>query len=658
MCRRVTLGVHTQRLVFTAILMLVAPRLAGAQSIPGGWSASDVGSVGASGASSGSDGAFTLRGGGADIWGTADGFHFLYRTMTGDGEVVTRMRDIEYVHAWSKAGVMMRGSLEAGATYAYMLASAGKGTAFQRRQYTNDSATGTSGAGTAGYYLKVTRSGNVFNAYESADGASWSWVGGEWVDMPPTIYVGVAVTSHQYGVLTTAMFSDTDVNEWSPTLPSSLLPSEWFNGDVGAVAASGWAAASGDEFHVAGSGTDIWNTEDSFQYAYRSLSGDGSIMARVVSLDWADAWTKGGVMMRESLSPSSRHAMMTATAGKGFSFQRRPSFGADSFHTAGATAPAPSYVRLVRSGDTFIGYSSADGSNWSEVGREYIPMAPTIYVGLAVTSHANGAIAAATFSGVEVVKGAQAPAEPTFPEGAPPPASGTAKLRVMHWNVHHGGIGTDGYYNPDRVAAWIASVNPDIATLNEVDDEGQLYNILSALNARTGTSWYVAFAAKNAVLTRLPARQTSTCGYGYTYQSAPQVSIAVNGQSLNIWSVHLDADADYARLYEIAVLQSCLDAGAANIIAGDFNMQAGSLEYSVTVAPGYIDAWDTARNLGATLNYAGNCDGCTRNTRIDYLFSSNVWFLTVESAQMIDTRDGDGFMPSDHKPLVVTYRVQ
>jgi len=35
-----------------------------------------------------------------------------------------------------------------------------------------------------------------------------------------------------------------------------------------------------------------------------------------------------------------------------------------------------------------------------------------------------------------------------------------------------------------------------------------------------------------------------------------------------------------------------------------------------------------------------------------------VWFLTVESAQMIDTRDGDGFMPSDHKPLVVTYRVQ
>ena len=137
MCRRVTLGVHTQRLVFTAILMLAAPRPGGAQGIPGGWSASDVGSVGASGASSGSGGVFTLRGGGADIWDTADGFHFLYRTMTGDGEVVTRMHNIEYVHAWSKAGVMMRGSLAPGATYAYMLASAGKGTAFQRRQYTN-----------------------------------------------------------------------------------------------------------------------------------------------------------------------------------------------------------------------------------------------------------------------------------------------------------------------------------------------------------------------------------------------------------------------------------------------------------------------------------------------------------------------------------------
>ena len=86
-------------------------------------------------------------------------------------------------------------------------------------------------------------------------------------------------------------------------------------------------------------------------------------------------------------------------------------------------------------------------------------------------------------------------------------------------------------------------------------------------------------------------------------------------------------------------------------------MQAGSAEYYAMTAA-YADSWAAARDKGATINIS-SCDGCTRNTRIDYIFTSyNAWFLSVQSAEIIDTRDANGYMASDHRPLVVTYTVQ
>src|SRR4029079_16068144 len=130
-------------------------------------SSRDSGSTGAYGSASGSGGSFTVRGAGADVWGTADGFYYAYRTLTGDGEVVTHVRSVDYIHAWSKAGVMMRESLSAGAKHAFMVVSAGKGDAFQRRPYTGGESTSSPAGGGPGYYVKVTRTGNNFDAYQS-----------------------------------------------------------------------------------------------------------------------------------------------------------------------------------------------------------------------------------------------------------------------------------------------------------------------------------------------------------------------------------------------------------------------------------------------------------------------------------------------------------
>ena len=80
------------------------------------------------------NGTFTVTGSGADVWGTADAFHYAYTPLTGDGTIVARVASIQDVNAWVKAGVMIRESLGRGAAQAFMLVVApSKGLAFQRR---------------------------------------------------------------------------------------------------------------------------------------------------------------------------------------------------------------------------------------------------------------------------------------------------------------------------------------------------------------------------------------------------------------------------------------------------------------------------------------------------------------------------------------------
>jgi len=130
------------------------------------------------------------------------------------------------------------------------------------------------------------------------------------------------------------------------------LPSGWSSADIGSVGAPGSASVSGSTFTVAGAGADIWDSADAFRFAYTTLTGDGTIVARVASEQYVANWTKAGVMMRESLTPGSRHALMLVSPGKGLAFQRRAETGGLSTSTGGGAGTAPYFVRLIRTGST------------------------------------------------------------------------------------------------------------------------------------------------------------------------------------------------------------------------------------------------------------------------------------------------------------------
>ncbi|HLY11323.1 MAG TPA: hypothetical protein VKW04_18620 [Planctomycetota bacterium] len=182
------------------------------------------------------------------------------------------------------------------------------------------------------------------------------------------------------------------------------LPAPWKDGDVGSVGVPGSASATGGVFTVKASGSDIGGTIDSFNFVYQQLSGDCTLEAHVTSLGNTSSKAQAGVMIRESLDPSSPWADMLITPA-GAQFQGRSQLGTGEFSTGGPSVVAPYWLKVTRSGNTFTGSTSPDGSSWSVAGTASISMSANVFVGLAVTSHNNGVLDVATFDSVSVSGG-------------------------------------------------------------------------------------------------------------------------------------------------------------------------------------------------------------------------------------------------------------
>ncbi|MBN2579840.1 MAG: fibronectin type III domain-containing protein, partial [Pirellulales bacterium] len=198
-------------------------------NIPAPWQSQDVGAVAAAGSAGYSAGTFTVIGSGADIWNTADEFRFVYIELTGDRTVIARVASVETTNSWAKAGVMIRDSLDAGSMQASTFITPGNGAVFQYRSSVGGSSYsgGSSSSITAPYWVKITRSGNSFTSFISATGTSWTQLGSAvTINMTGSVYVGLAVTSHNDGVLNTSTFDNVSVSNSAPTVatPAAASP--------------------------------------------------------------------------------------------------------------------------------------------------------------------------------------------------------------------------------------------------------------------------------------------------------------------------------------------------------------------------------------------------------------------------------------------------
>jgi regulation of enolase protein 1 (concanavalin A-like superfamily) len=173
--------------------------------LPVPWQTGDIGTVGAAGSSSWSNNVFTVTGSGADIYGTADAFRYTYQTASGDCTIVARVATVQNVNVWSKAGVMIRETLNANSTHASMYITPGSGSSFQSRVTTGGTSTATTLTGiVAPYWVRVARSGSTFTASQSPDGTNWTTVGTTTITMATNVYIGLPMCSHLDGTLGTA----------------------------------------------------------------------------------------------------------------------------------------------------------------------------------------------------------------------------------------------------------------------------------------------------------------------------------------------------------------------------------------------------------------------------------------------------------------------
>ena len=254
------------------------------------------------------------------------------------------------------------------------------------------------------------------------------------------------------------------------------------------------------------------------------------------------------------------------------------------------------------------------------------------------------------------------------------------QLKVLHWNVHHSYSPT-GVYNIDAITTWIASWQPDVITLNEVEkytswgNEDQPARYEALIEAKTGRQYYALWVQEfgawssngkgHLVLSVYPftsvARTTITQSSGLRWAGAAgQVAIVVNGRTINLVVSHLDPYDQTMRLTQARDVIRWASTFAENrILTGDMNAwpdQTSILEFNLT----YFDSWTTALNQGTATGIAGVSPfGATKNGRIDYIFySKNAPNLRVLSSRTPDTRDASGIQASDHRPVLTTFEVR
>lgn len=188
------------------------------------WTSQNIGNPmipGSSGNGDAGTAALHLTASGSDIWGAADQCHFTWQSRSGDTGFITRVNALDNADPWSKAGLMIRGSLNANAVNCLLAITPQNGVTFQYRTTVggNTNLSQSTGFNTP-YWLKITRVGNTFTAYRSADGTNWSQHGSVTLaNMPATAYFGLALTSHTNASPVGAAFSGIALVDPPPPIP-------------------------------------------------------------------------------------------------------------------------------------------------------------------------------------------------------------------------------------------------------------------------------------------------------------------------------------------------------------------------------------------------------------------------------------------------------
>jgi TolB protein len=160
-------------------------------------------------------GEYRITGGGANVWGTADAFYFLWKKASGD---MTLTADVQWVGTSSaehrKAMLMIRQSLDPGSAYADAVSHGNGLTSLQFRGAANEQTYQVITQVEGTVRLRIERKGSRFTMYAGKPNEKLQMVGPvEYVGLQDPVYVGLGVCSHVATTLETAIFSNVRIEE-------------------------------------------------------------------------------------------------------------------------------------------------------------------------------------------------------------------------------------------------------------------------------------------------------------------------------------------------------------------------------------------------------------------------------------------------------------
>src|SRR5207245_552584 len=156
-----------------------------------------------------------------------------------------------------------------------------------------------------------------------------------WSGTSISITIPVGATSGP--LLVTIAPSMNDSNAIRFTVTAQPLPVSWLDQDVGVVGQAGSAGYANGTFTVAGAGQGtFFSSSAAFHFVYQSLTGDGTMVARVVSLQGSAA--QAGIMVRETLNAGANHVYVFDYSSTIYMTERTSTGASSSYQSLGSGA--------------------------------------------------------------------------------------------------------------------------------------------------------------------------------------------------------------------------------------------------------------------------------------------------------------------------------
>ncbi len=451
---------------------------------PSGWTCQDMGTNIPGSESVAANGVLTVNASGySNLNGTTDEFRLITQEPTGNFQVVTKMLTQSMQGPTNvfgpEAGLIVRENNTPGSPFYGIFEYPENNPENQpqptmRIWYRTAFSSGPVQANR--YYptplpqwLMIQRNGDTLSAATSTDGTHWNLLPGSQtqVVMPAAVMAGIAQNAITSTTSTPPVTPPLGTNTYSnySVGPITVTPNPsgvgtgcqtgWQCQDVGTPSPSGNEAYSSGTWTVDGTGPQIGYQTDSFHYVAQSLTGDGTISARITSQQNTANGAVAGLMMRANFSSGSSNYGIFVTPGDGMLLQYRLHNGLQTYQLTPPTGTLPIWLRITRYTDTtvspsqqiFSAYTSTDGINWTFVpwSSVAIPeMSGTILAGMAADADSSRSTSAVTYTNVTTSTASISPPT-TCPAGwscndvgYPIPAGGQS-LQNGTWQLSGGG---------------------------------------------------------------------------------------------------------------------------------------------------------------------------------------------------------------------------